>query len=152
MCVANQVRRDFFDNAVSIGTVGLGNSSGDASRGHLANGKLHASLDQRIHFARLSGAVARACIYVDFGRLLGLGIGEFSLLGELLAILRPNRVVISKRCGLVTRDNHNGQVTILQAVAFLVRRKVVPGELERPAHAVSRRGVKQEAVHAGNFV
>jgi hypothetical protein len=99
MCVSDEVRSDFLDRVVGLNTVCLGDSSSDASSGQLAHGKLDALLDQRIHFARLL-RLARRPIHVDLGRLLGLRIGEFGLLGELLAVLLPNRVVVSKRRGL----------------------------------------------------
>src|ERR1019366_2262353 len=118
-CVPDKVRGDFLDNAVGLDTVRPSDSSGDASSGHLADGKLHASLDQCVHFTRLRRFSHRT-IDIDLGRLFGFRIAKFGLLGELLAVLRPNRVVISKRCGLVTRNDYNGQVVILQPVNLLV--------------------------------
>jgi hypothetical protein len=112
MRIPYEVRSHFPDHAVGLNTVGLSDSSGDSSSGHLAHGKLDTLFDQRIHFARLH-RLARRAVHIDFGRLLGLRIGEFGLLGELLAVLRSNRVVVSKQCGLLARDDHHGQVAIL---------------------------------------
>jgi hypothetical protein len=117
MCVSDEVRSDFLDHVVALNTVCLGDSSGDASSGQLAHGKLDALLDQRIHFARLR-RLARRAVHIDLGRLLGLWIGEFGLLRELLAVLRPNRVVVSKRRALVASDDHHSQVAILVGRPF----------------------------------
>ena len=52
----------------------------------------------------------------------------------------------------MARDDHNGQVAVLQAVGILVRRKIVASESQSQSHAGWRRAIKHEAVLTRNLI